>query len=155
MYLSSSSRFQGNRPLLACSSLIHPGASSVDCPDFLCLLVYTFSISLVLYILLFDLRVVSIQFYNFKFCLKLKLLLSSFNISSLVLWSLHVYFAVFHINFISAAVSLALTFDCTVHVSLPYGNIGRANVAYHFIRVPFWTLARICYLLFLLSLTIL
>jgi hypothetical protein len=36
---SSSSRFHGNRPPLACYGLIHPGDSSMDCPDFLYLLV--------------------------------------------------------------------------------------------------------------------
>jgi hypothetical protein len=45
---SSSSRFQGNRPLLACSGLILPGVSSVVCPDFLWLLVHILSINLVI-----------------------------------------------------------------------------------------------------------
>jgi hypothetical protein len=44
---SSLSRFQGNRPLLACSSLILPEVSSVVHPDFLCLLMYILSINLV------------------------------------------------------------------------------------------------------------
>jgi hypothetical protein len=38
----SSSLFQGNKPLLACSDLMHLGASSVVCPDFLCLFVHIF-----------------------------------------------------------------------------------------------------------------
>jgi hypothetical protein len=50
-----------------------------------------------------------------------------------------VYFAALRINLISAAVSLDLSFDFTVHVSLPYSDTGRANVVYSFILVPFLT----------------
>jgi hypothetical protein len=48
-------------------------------------------------------------------------------------------FALFHINLISAAVSLDLCFDFTVQAYVPYSNTGRADVVYNFIRVPFWT----------------
>jgi hypothetical protein len=43
-------------------------------------------------------------------------------------------------NFISAAVGRDLSFDFTVHVSLPYSKIGRANVLYNYIHVSLWAL---------------
>jgi hypothetical protein len=46
--VSLSSRLQWNRPLLACSGLMHPGAYSVVSPDFLCLLVHILSINFVI-----------------------------------------------------------------------------------------------------------
>jgi hypothetical protein len=40
---------------------------------------------------------------------------------------------------IFCSLSLDLSFDFTVQFLLPYSNIGRANVVYSFIYVPFWT----------------
>jgi hypothetical protein len=129
-----SSHFQESRPLLACSGLIHSRASSVVCPDFLCLLVHTFSTG-------FDIDL-SIRFtcciYSVLITCNFVYNLSYFNISSLVLWSLHVYFAVSRINLISAAVSLDLFLDFTVQFLLPCSNIGKANILYIF--MPSWTL---------------
>jgi hypothetical protein len=48
----------------------------------------------------------------------------------------HVYFAVFHINFISTADILDLSFDFTVQFSLLYSKTGRASALYNFIHVP-------------------